>query len=103
MTLTVNTSGASRPSGEPRGGAENAGVARPYPVRYVENPSQSELRKLALAHTPAVIQTRQGSVVKVSRNKNRMAQYTYVVAAGDEAKQFNLKPIDPTKARELIA
>jgi phosphoenolpyruvate carboxykinase (ATP) len=103
MTVTVNTSGASRPSGEPRGGAEGAGVARPFEVRYIENPSQAELRKLALAHTPAVIQTRQGSLVKVSRNKNRVAQYTYVVAAGDEAKQYNLKPIDPAKARELIA
>ena len=47
---------------------------RPYEVRYIENPSQAELRKLALEHTPAVQQTAVGSINKISRNKARMAK-----------------------------
>lgn len=100
MTVTMNTPGVSKAADHSLAGV---GSARPYAVRYIENPTQDELRNLALAHTPAVIKTRQGSIVKVSRNKNRVAQYTYIVATSEEAKHFNLKPIDPAKARELIA
>jgi phosphoenolpyruvate carboxykinase (ATP) len=76
---------------------------RPFDVEYLENPSQGELRELALAHTPCVQQSAVGSINKVSRNKARMAKYTYVIdARGDDA-PWSTKVIDPAKAKELIA
>jgi len=104
MTVSMGKTGgdrADRPQSS--GPAGSPGNARPFAVRYLENPSQDELRALALEHTPSVLKTRQGSIVKVSRNKNRVAKYTYVVATPEEAKAFNIAPIDPAKARELIA
>jgi hypothetical protein len=52
---------------------------RPFDVEYIDNPSQAELRELALAHTPSVQKTKVGSINKVSRNKSRVAQYTYII------------------------
>ena len=52
---------------------------RPFDVEYLDNPSQSELRELALEHTPCVQQSAVGSVNKVSRNKARMAKFTYII------------------------
>src|SRR5262245_49451188 len=103
MTVSMGTPGdrTDRPQSSGPGGTP--GDARPFAVRYLENPSQDELRALALQHTPAVIKTKQGSIVKVSRNKNRVAKYTYVIATPEEAKAFNIAPIDPAKAKELIA
>ena len=53
--------------------------ARPYMVSYLDNPNQEQLRKLASLHTPAVMESSSGSLNKVSRNKARMAKYTYVI------------------------
>ena len=47
-----------------------------FSVERITNPSQSDLRALALKHTPAVFETECGNLVKVSRNKARMAKYT---------------------------
>ena len=66
---------------------QNRPEPRPFDVEYLDNPTQSELRELAVANTPAVQVTQSGSLNKVSRNKARMAKYTYVIApesaAGD--------------------
>ena len=72
---------------------------RPFDVEYIENPTQPELRELALAHTPCVQQTAVGSVNKVSRNKARMAGYTYIIDTQD---RWSHQIIDPDKARGLI-
>ena len=77
---------------------QGAGRARPFEVRYIENPSQSELRNLTLKHTPGIIQTKQGSLVKVSRNKNRVAKFTYLVATADQAANFSMQLIEPDVA-----
>jgi phosphoenolpyruvate carboxykinase (ATP) len=74
---------------------------RPYDVAYLENPTQAELRELALAHTPACERTAVGSINKVSRNKSRVAQYTYVISEDPGA--WSAQVIAPEKARELIA
>lgn len=76
---------------------------RPFDVEYLENPSQSELRKLALEHTPCVQQSAVGSINKVSRNKARMAKYTYVIDERGDAAPWSANVIDPAKAEELIA
>ena len=72
---------------------------RPFDVEYIENPSQAELRALALEHTPCVQKTIVGSINKITRNKARMAQYTYIIDTED---RWSHQIIDPAKARELI-
>ena len=72
---------------------------RPFDVEYIENPSQPELRELALAHTPCVQKTAVGSINKVTRNKARMAKYTYIIDTED---RWSHQIIDPAKARGLI-
>jgi phosphoenolpyruvate carboxykinase (ATP) len=73
---------------------------RPFDVEYIENPTQPELRELALEHTPCVQRTAVGSINKVTRNKARMAKYTYIIDTED---RWSHQIIDPAKARELIA
>ncbi len=73
---------------------------RPFDVEYIENPSQAELRELALEHTPCVQQSAAGSINKVSRNKARMAKYTYIIDTQD---RWSHQIIDPDEARGLIA
>ena len=72
---------------------------RPFDVEYIENPSQAELKELALAHTPCVQKTAVGSINKVTRNKARMAKYTYIIDTQD---RWSHQIIDPDKARGLI-
>ena len=74
---------------------------RPFPVRYLDNPNQSELKALTRAHTPAVLTTRVGSLDKITRNKARMAMYTYVIT--EEPGRWSQKSITPEDAAGLIA
>lgn len=72
-------------------------------VRFMRNPSQATLRALALKQTPAVVKTRYGNLDKISRNKSRVAQYTYIVAPETEKGAFSSTLIDPGKADRLIS
>ena len=72
---------------------------RPFDVEYIENPTQAELRSLALEYTPCVQTTAVGSINKVTRNKARMAKYTYIIDTED---RWSHQIIAPEKARELI-
>jgi phosphoenolpyruvate carboxykinase (ATP) len=72
---------------------------RPFDVEYIENPTQAELRELAFAHTPCVQKTAVGSVNKVTRNKARMAKFTYIIDTQD---RWSHQIIDPARARDLI-
>ncbi len=72
---------------------------RPFDVEYIENPTQAELRELAFAHTPCVQKTAVGSINKVTRNKARMAKFTYIIDTQD---RWSHQIIDPVKARDLI-
>jgi len=88
----------------PEGQDENGEIMairnpRPFDVEYIENPTQPELRELAIANTPCVQQTAVGSINKVSRNKARMAGYTYIIDTQD---RWSHQLIDPDKARGLI-
>jgi phosphoenolpyruvate carboxykinase (ATP) len=71
-------------------------------VEIVPNPDQDELRRLTLEHTPAVLESASGNLDKISRNKSRVAQYTYVIAPESEASAFSGKTIAPETARDLI-
>lgn len=75
---------------------------RPFEVSYLENPSQDELRALAKEHTPAVQVTKVGSINKVSRNKARMAKFTYVIDDREDH-PWSAQTISSEKAAELIA
>lgn len=72
-------------------------------VRVVRNPSQEQLRTLTLQYTPGVIKTTYGNLNKISRNKSRVAQYTYIIAPESAHSQFSGKCIDPGTADRLIA
>ena len=74
-----------------------------YNVEIIDNPDQETLRALTLEHTPAVKRTAYGNLDKISRNKARMAKYTYVIAPEAEEACYSGKVIDPGKAAELIA
>ncbi len=72
---------------------------RPFDVEYIENPSQAQLRDLAFEHTPCVQRTAAGSINKITRNKARMAKYTYIIDTED---RWSHQIIGPEKARRLI-
>lgn len=74
-----------------------------YPVPSLRNPSQAQLQTLALQHTPSVQRTAHGNCVKISRNKARMAQCTYVIAPMSEAGRYSHQVMDRTQADALIA
>ena len=44
---------------------------KPYNVKYIIEPTQAQLRELALKFTPAIMKTAYGNVNKFSRNKAR--------------------------------
>ncbi len=74
----------------------------PYEVTYITNPSQAELRELALKHTPAIMKTAYGNIDKITRLKARKANLTYCIAPESEKDNYSGNIIDPAKASELI-
>ncbi len=77
--------------------------SRPFSVRYHDNPSQEQLRRLSLEHERAILETAVGSLNKVTRNKARQAKYTYVVSAPGTEARWSQQIIDRPRAEELIA
>jgi phosphoenolpyruvate carboxykinase (ATP) len=75
---------------------------RPFDVEYLTNPSHDDLVELALAHTPCMFKTGHGNLMKVSRNKARMAKYTYIIADDSQAENFSHKVMPREQAQELI-
>lgn len=73
-----------------------------YQVTFIRNPDQAVLRDLALVHSGPIVKTAHGNLDKLSRNKARMAKFTYVIAEAAQAGQFSYQVIDPTKATALI-
>lgn len=76
---------------------------RPFSATYRTNLSQDALRALALEHTPAIRETALGNLVKVSRNKARMAAYTYVIADPSDAHRYSHQVMPRAQAEALIA
>lgn len=74
---------------------------RPFAIRYLDNPDQATLKALTREHTPAVLHTKVGSLNKVTRNKARMAKYTYIITEATD--RWSQKTITPEKAAGLIA
>ena len=76
---------------------------RPYDVEYLTNLSQEQLREFALAHTPSIGVTAQGNLNKVSRNKARMAKFTFVIAPESDDALYSAKTMPREQADVLIA
>ena len=77
---------------------------RPFAhVRYHDNPDQDALRRLAAERTPAILRTGTGSLNKLTRNKARMAKYTYIITPdGENDGSWSQKTISRARAQELI-
>lgn len=75
----------------------------PFQVEVLANPSQARLRELALEHTPFCQKTAYGSINKVSRNKSRVAAYTYIIDRKGDPSRYSHKTITPEQAETLIA
>ena len=86
----------------PLGSTAGSPSSHPYQVRTITDPTQDELRALALEHTPCVLSTAQGNVLKVAKNKARKAKWTYVIATEDEASHYSCGIIDRARADALI-
>ena len=71
----------------------------PMSVEVLRNPSQERLRALALEHTPACSETACDNLVKVSRNKARMARYTYVIAPETDSEIYSHQVMPRDRAR----
>lgn len=74
----------------------------PYSVEVLHNPSQGQLRRMAVEDTPCCSETGLGNIDKVSRNKARMAKYTYVIDPQGDPDAYSHRTIDPGKAQSLI-
>lgn len=75
---------------------------RPYPVEYLTGLSQEQLREFALEHTPCTFVSAQGNLNKVSRNKARMAKFTYVIAPESDKDQYSQNVMPAERAQPLI-
>ncbi len=75
---------------------------RPYHVRYLENPDQAALRKLALERTPLIFETAYGNLNKITRVKTRKADSTFIVATADRKGEFSSPVLASEEARRLL-
>jgi len=75
----------------------------PYSVPVSLLSDADDLQGLALEETPVCLRTGLGNVVKQSRNKARMAKYTYVIADPSETDKYSQKLMSRADADALIA
>jgi phosphoenolpyruvate carboxykinase (ATP) len=73
-----------------------------YNVKYTTDPTQDQLRELALKFTPAIMTTAYGNINKLTRLKARMAKLTYCVAPESDKNKYSGNIIEPAEAQALI-
>ncbi|MCO4772702.1 MAG: phosphoenolpyruvate carboxykinase (ATP) [Deltaproteobacteria bacterium] len=96
QTIPTESAAPTNSPVELRGGPD----PRPFDIEYIDNPDQATLRSLTKQHTPCLQTTAVGSLNKVTRNKARMAKYTYIL--GTDANAWSQNVMDPAKGRDLI-
>ncbi|MFV8750544.1 phosphoenolpyruvate carboxykinase (ATP) [Nannocystaceae bacterium ST9] len=74
----------------------------PFSVEMLVNPSQATLRELAFEHTAFCERTVDGSINKISRNKSRVAGYTYIIDRQGDPSAYSHNTIKPADAQKLI-
>lgn len=77
-------------------------IPYPYDVRIIEDPSQHELRAIALRSIPAMQVAACGNLNRVTRNKNRVAQYTYIIAPDADRASWSGQTMPRERAEPLI-
>ncbi len=75
---------------------------KPYNVKYIENPTQEQLRELTLKYVPAVLVSAYNNIDRITKRKARMQKNTYIIAPPQDAGLYSVKVIEPDKARKLI-
>ena len=75
---------------------------KPYNVRYIENPSQKELRELTLRHIPTAFVSAYGNIDRITKRKARMQKYTYIIAPQKDAHLYSVQIIEPDKAKKIL-
>jgi len=75
----------------------------PFNVSYIKNPTQADLRRLALEHSPACYVTKYGNINKIARNKARMARYTYIIAKERDADLYSGNVISEDRAESILS
>ncbi len=73
-----------------------------YKVKRIVNPSQKELRELAIKYSHPILTSAYGNLDRITRFKARMAKYTYVIAPPSDKDKYSHNIIDAEKAKELI-
>ena len=74
----------------------------PPQVKIIDNPDQEELRELSLKHGLATMKSHYGNILKLTRNKARKAEWTYIIAPPSESSNYSSKVITAHHAGELI-
>ncbi|MCO4743484.1 MAG: phosphoenolpyruvate carboxykinase (ATP) [Proteobacteria bacterium] len=72
-----------------------------YAVPFRTNLEQADLKALAETNTPAILKTSWGSLNKVSRNKARMAKFTFVIT-DDSPEGYSHKTISRAEVAPFI-
>ncbi|MBN1149675.1 phosphoenolpyruvate carboxykinase (ATP) [candidate division WOR-3 bacterium] len=74
----------------------------PENIEIIDNPDQEKFRELTLKYGPASIKTSYGNILKLTRNKARKAEYTYIIDEEKNAPLYSSKIISREKASEYI-
>ncbi|MCD6578368.1 phosphoenolpyruvate carboxykinase (ATP) [bacterium] len=82
-------------------GTSPAEDLHPYNVEYIVNPTQDELKDLAKEYSPNMLISRYKNLNKITRNKSRKAQWTYIIEDEKNYKDYSSEIISYEKAGDL--
>ncbi|MCD6086642.1 MAG: phosphoenolpyruvate carboxykinase (ATP) [Candidatus Hydrothermae bacterium] len=75
---------------------------KPYNVKYIENPTQEELREITLKHVPAALLSAYNNIDRITKRKARMQKNTYIIAPLSDAGLYSVKVMEPDRARKIL-
>ncbi len=75
---------------------------KPFNVKYIVNPSQKELREIALNKIPTCLVSAYGNINRITLRKARMEKYTYIIAEENRASEFSSAVMTPEKAEKYL-
>ncbi|MEO0198285.1 MAG: phosphoenolpyruvate carboxykinase (ATP) [candidate division WOR-3 bacterium] len=81
---------------------EIARLSKPFNVKYIVNPSQEELRKIALENIKTCLVSAYGNINRVTLRKARMEKFTYIIAEKGEETSYSSKIMTPEDAEKYI-
>ncbi len=79
-----------------------AKLDKPFNVKYISNPSQGEIRKLALENIKTCLISSYGNINRITLRKARMEKYTYIIAEKGEESKYSSKIMTPEQAEKYI-